>query len=120
MSRTLRVTATAAADITEVLARSEGEFGPSASGRCARLIAVAFDQLRAGEPPGSLARKELGPGVRTFHLRLCPVGGGASDRIRTPRHLIAYRAEARSVVVLRLLHERMDLPRQIPPVEEET
>ena len=114
MMRTLRVTVAAAADIVDVLDQSRQHFGASTRSRYARLIARALDQLRGGDPAGSLARPELGPEVRTFHLRLCRESGGA-DRVRNPRHLIAYTADAGQVVILRLLHERMDVPRHVPP-----
>jgi toxin ParE1/3/4 len=65
-----RLTDAAEADIIDILAWSETQFGNAARTRHERLIVTALLDI-AGEParPGSLARPELGADVRSWHLR---------------------------------------------------
>lgn len=113
-----RVTASAQADIIDILAHTEAQFGEAARLRYERLIATAIRDI-AGDPtrPGTLDREELGSDARTWHLR------SSRERARTeagivrrPRHLLLFRIEADGLVVIgRVLHDAMELERHRPP-----
>jgi toxin ParE1/3/4 len=111
-----RLTEAAEADIVDILAWSEVQFGAAARVRYERLVVtalidVAVDPLR----PGSRARPELGLDVRTWHLR------GSRDRVKglyglvqRPRHFLLYRpADAALIVIGRVLHDAMEPERHL-------
>jgi toxin ParE1/3/4 len=112
-----RLTASAQADIIDVLARTEAQFGEAARLRYERLIVTGIRDI-AGDParPGTLEREELGANARTWHLR------GSRERARTasgivkrPRHLLLFRTEADGMTVIgRILHDAMELDRHLP------
>ena len=112
MSRTLVLTEAARDDIAAILHASAQAFGKLAYERYAALLATGLSDLRRDPTrPGSADRPELGAGLRTYHLRNCRKRAGASgSRVGAPRHLLAYRIEgADQVVVLRVLHDAMEL-----------
>lgn len=112
-----RVTASAQADIIEILSRTEEQFGEAGRLRYERLIVTAIRDI-AGNPtrPGTWDREELGRDARTWHLR------GSRERarmesgiVRRPRHLLLFRVEAEGLVVIgRVLHDAMELDRHLP------
>jgi toxin ParE1/3/4 len=111
-----RLSRAAESDIVEILAWSEAEFGAAARRRYEHLITVALLDI-ASDParPGSLPRPELGPGVRSWHLRAsrerARTPGGA---VRQPRHFVIYRlTETGEIAVGRVLHDAMELWRHI-------
>lgn len=112
-----RLSDAAQGDIVSILAWTHEQFGEAARVRYESLIVTALRDV-ASQPdrPGSLARPELGAGVRTWHLRLSRVhvtpGMGA---VRRPRHFVVYRSEPALVVVGRLLHDAMELARHLGP-----
>jgi len=77
------------------------------------LIKVAIRDIREDPSrPTTQARDELVYGVRSYHVRLCK--HRVSPRIGNPRHLIFYTITPDDyVLVLRVLHERMDFKRHI-------
>lgn len=85
-------------------------FGREAARRYERLITRALrDITRADDPPGSKPL-EADPEIRLYHLQnsRARVEG---KTVAEPRHLLVYRHDTpRSIVVLRLLHDMMDLP----------
>jgi toxin ParE1/3/4 len=111
-----RLTESAEADIVDILAWSEMQFGGAARIRYERLIITALIDV-ATDParPGSLARPELGPDVRSWHLR------GSRDRARglnglvqRPRHFLIYRpVKAGLIAIGRVLHDAMELERHL-------
>ncbi len=111
-----RLTGAAEADIVEILAWSDVQFGPAARLRYERLIVTALVDI-ASDPvrPGSLARPELGTDVRSWHLR------GSRDRAKgpdggvlRPRHFLIYRPIDRAMIVIgRVLHDSMELERRL-------
>ena len=114
----LRFTAIAKADIADVLDVSFDNFGPLSRRRYEALIATALDDLELDPAPfGSTQRPDLGPGIRTYHLRYSQKRGRTADGVvRTPRHLLVYKEPRPGLVlVLRLLHDSMELERHIPP-----
>lgn len=112
-----RLSQAAQEDLLTILAWTHEQFGEAARRRYESLIVAALrDVATQPDRPGSLARPELGEGVRSWHLRLSRghVEGGA-DVVRRPRHFLVYRAEAARVVVGRVLHDAMELARHLDP-----
>jgi toxin ParE1/3/4 len=114
----LRLTGPAKRDIASILDWNAEHFGDAGRRRYEALIEtalrdVATEPLRRGSrelPPA------FGQGYRMHHLRL------SRDRARTagsgvgvPRHLLVYRVvPPEMVVILRVLHDSMDLLRHLP------
>jgi toxin ParE1/3/4 len=103
-----RLTHAADRDIERILEESAQRFGPSQRDRYAQLIEAAAE-LVAAEPerPGSRPRRELGDGVRSFHVELAARRRGAAS------HLLYYVGatwddDSQGVVILRVLHEAME------------
>jgi toxin ParE1/3/4 len=108
-----RLSASAQADLIDILAWTHERFGGAARERYGALIVTALRDI-AAEPdrPGSKERPELGKGVRSWHLQL------SRERARTPsgivlrpRHFLIYRQEDDLIVVGRVLHDAMELAR---------
>ena len=77
----------------------------------AALRDIAADPLRGG----SVARPELGSGVRSYHLVHSRHRVDADGRVRRPRHVVLYRTMRPELIgVGRVLHDGMDLPRHAP------
>ena len=112
-----RLSDAAQADIGQILGWTHEQFGEPARLRYQSLIVAALRDL-ATDPdrPGSIDRPELGSGVRTWHLRLsrhhADVGAGI---VRRPRHFLVYRIESNLLVVGRVLHDAMELERNLDP-----
>lgn len=99
------VTGPARADLQSLLRWTEGRFGPRKGADHAAAVQEKLLHLRGGPEP-------LGSGVaqpgRT-DLRKLPLG-------RRYRHLLIYRAlPDRRILILRILHDSMDLARHLPP-----
>ena len=112
-----RLSEAAQGDVLDVLAWTHEQFGEAARLRYESLIVAALRDV-ASQPdrPGSLARPELGAGVRSWHLRLSREHMGTSvGVVRRPRHFIVYRFEPGLVVVGRVLHDAMELARHLGP-----
>jgi toxin ParE1/3/4 len=112
-----RLSEAAQGDIVDVLAWTHERFGEPARLRYESLIVAALrDVATAPERPGSLARPELGAGVRSWHLRLsrAQVEPGVNV-VRRPRHFLVYRFEPGRVEVGRLLHDAMELAQHLDP-----
>ncbi len=101
-------------DIKAALAWSAEHFGLAARQRYQKLLSVVLSEIAANpelthsqEPPG------LQPGIRLYHLKhsrtRAPVG---SQVVRKPRHFIAYKILGDDVLIVRVLHVRMDITRQ--------
>jgi toxin ParE1/3/4 len=101
----------AQADIVNALTWTTQRFGVVAQKRYEQLLSSAFVALLS-EPAriGSIARPELGDGVRSFHLRYART----QSSVGRPRHLILYRVgNAGTVEVGRVLHDAMELDRHV-------
>ena len=107
----------ARADIVDLLALTEANFGGIARLRYERLLATAVQDI-AAEPDriGSVPRPVLGQGVRSYHLR------HSRERARTehgivlrPRHLLLYRHLRTNLIGIgRVLHDAMEIDRHLP------
>ena len=107
----------AQADVVGILAWTHEQFGESARLRYERLIIAALrDVATQPDRPGSIPRPELGVGVRSWHLRLSrthvAAGAGVVGR---PRHFLVYRPDDHVLVVGRILHDAMELARNLDP-----
>jgi len=92
-------------DLEEVLRTSFERWGEAGRARYQALLEAAVDQLVADpERVISLDRRDLAPGLRSVHLR--HVGGGHG--VKQPVHIIYYRKARASLVIVRVLHERME------------
>lgn len=112
-----RLSDAAQADVIDILAWTQDQFGDAARLRYEGLIVAALRDV-ATQPDrlGSIERPELGAGVRSWHLRLSRdhVGTGA-EIVRRPRHFLIYRVEPALLVVGRLLHDAMELAQHLDP-----
>lgn len=113
----IRISATAEADVISMLVWTKDRFGDIARRRYEALLVTALrDVAFDPERPGSAARPELGPAIRSYHLRHSRERAGAPEGIvRTPRHLLLYRAMVPNIVgVGRVLHDAMEVERHLP------
>jgi toxin ParE1/3/4 len=110
----VRLTLRANQDVAAILRRSHSEFGREARARYAALFRAAFKDL-GNDPsrPGVREDLELGQSVRFYHLRHSRLKASPSRRIGSPRHYIVFRIDIDEVVVLRVLHDAMDLPSRL-------
>ena len=110
-----RLSESAQADVLNILAWTHEQFGEVARLHYENLLVAAFrDVATQPDRPGSIARPELGKGVRSWHLRLSRdhVATGA-ELVRRPRHFLVYRLEPAALVVGRVLHDAMELARHL-------
>lgn len=95
-------------DFDEIIRTSAGAFGDAAAHRYRLLIqqAVADILARPQRPavPGMPNELRLYP-IRQSRLRV-PV----PDRVGQPRHVLVYRFGADHLEIVRILHDRMDIP----------
>ncbi len=105
----LVVTQNAKLDIDDILAQSEGLFGSRAAALYRRLIDHALNNL-AGDPSRNGVSREPGlpEAVNFYPLRVANYGLARDERVSRPRHVLAFRYDAEAVVLLRVLHDRMD------------
>jgi toxin ParE1/3/4 len=103
-------------DVDGILWETVRRFGPRQRRRYAALINAAMGLVaEAPERPGSRPRGELGSDVRSFHVERAGKRRGAAA------HVLFYRIEQQhahgsaDILVLRVLHERMDPARHIGP-----
>jgi plasmid stabilization system protein ParE len=102
----LILTNAAKTDIRRILRSTRAQFGPLQVPRYRALIAEARKNLR--ENPGLGHHHEgLPPEGRLFHI---------SQRGRPASHFFAYYvdASAQAVVVVRVVHDAMEIPRHWP------
>ena len=101
-----------------MFAWTEDRFGHTACRRYQALLITALRDIASDpERSGSTARPELGPAIRSYHLRHSRERAGAlGGMVRTPRHLLLYRMVMPDVVgVGRVLHDAMELERHLRP-----
>lgn len=112
-----RLSEAAQGDVVNILAWTDEQFVEAARLRYESLIVAALrDVATQPDRPGSLARPELGSGVRSWHLRLSRdhIRPGA-EVVRRPRHFLVYRFEPALIVVGRVLHDALELARHMDP-----
>lgn len=110
----VRLTAAAEADFQDILRWTLDHFGGAQALVYAETLATALESLAAGPTViGARARDDIAKGLFTLHV---------ARRGRKGRHFVMFRLghdRGREVIeVLRLLHDAMDLPRHLPPIDE--
>ena len=110
----VRIAAAAEADFQDLLRWTVEHFGETQARVYAQTLSMALEALAPGPTAaGARARDEIAKGVFTLHV---------ARNGRKGRHFVLFRIgrnEGREVIdVLRLLHDAMDLPRHVPPVDE--
>jgi toxin ParE1/3/4 len=112
-----RLSDAAQVDVINILAWTDEQFGEAARLRYESLLVAALrDVAMQPDRPGSIARPELGAGVRSWHLRQSRDRVAAvAGVVRRPRHFLVYRFEPALLVVGRVLHDAMELPRHLDP-----
>ena len=98
--------ASAEADYRNILRWTAEQFGTQQARRYARTPECAIAELtERPDVPGSRERPDIGPGIRVLHV---------ARHGRRGRHFLLYRIssdeELLLIDVLRVLHDRMDLP----------
>ena len=100
---TVRLTDTAAADFDNILRWTADHFGAGQAASYGKLLAASLSRLERGPAiAGARQRDEIGAGLRTLHVG------------RRGRHIILFRIGSvpdRTIDVLRILHDAMDLAR---------
>jgi toxin ParE1/3/4 len=107
----------AQSDIREVLIWSQDRFGERAAARYRDLLKQAIRDIAAdSERPGSQDRRELAPGVRTYHLFFSRDRASTElGTVKKPRHFLVYRRRGEAVIdVVRVLHDSRELERHLP------
>lgn len=106
----VRLGAVAELDFANILKWTTETFGPRQARIYRETLMQAVGELANGpDVPGSRARDEIMPGLRSLHV---------ARRGRRGRHFLLYRAaEGRIIEIGRILHDQMDLQRHLPPGE---
>lgn len=104
---TVRLGQQAEQDYLQVIHWTKTNFGNSQAKAYAETLSLTVQDLMSGpEIAGTKARDGIGPGIRTLHI--ARIG-------RKGRHFVVFRAGPEHVIdVLRILHDSMDLPRNLP------
>lgn len=112
----IRLAATAEADLAELLRWTDEQFSERQMLVYSELFAATLEELAIGGPTtlGAKARDEIAKGLFTLHV---------ARRGRKGRHFLLFRVSRgdraiRALDVLRVLHDAMDLPHQVPPADE--
>lgn len=109
--RPLRLSIAAERDLTIIFADSEERFGAAAADRYRRLVSAALQDLRADADRAGVKRLESG--ARVYHLRHGRRRLPPGRTVTRPRHLLAFRIVDDQIVILRVLHDAMDLPEHL-------
>ena len=106
--RPLTLSVAATRDLNVILYASAEQFGEAVANRYRRLISAALRDLRADDTrPGV---QLLSTGARLYHLRHSRRRVTRGRIVSRPRHLLVFRIADGEIVVLRVLHDAMDLP----------
>ncbi len=102
-------------DITNVLKWTVEEFGEGASHRYKALISTAITEIEANPYLDfSYDLQGLQANVRLYHLKHSRDRAAVKGRtVKQPRHFVAYQVDGDDTVIVRVLHERMQLVQQL-------
>lgn len=106
---TVRLVAASEQDFLDIVKKSARDFGPLQAETYAQTLALAIDALRDDGPQtiGARERPEIRHGIFTLH---------AARHKRKASHFLVFQTVApRTVEILRILHDRMDLARHVEP-----
>jgi toxin ParE1/3/4 len=109
----VRLGAAAELDFANILKWTADNFGARQSRIYQNSLVQAIGELSGGpDVAGSKARDDIMKGLRTLHI---------ARHGRRGSHFLIYRsATGRTIEIVRILHDRMDLQRHVPPVDEES
>ncbi|UTD26062.1 type II toxin-antitoxin system RelE/ParE family toxin [Bradyrhizobium sp. WD16] len=109
----VRLGAAAELDFANVLKWTAENFGARQSRVYRETLVQAIGGLAEGpDVVGSKARDEIMPGLRTLHV-------ARHGRCRS--HFLMYRAApGRTIEIVRILHDGMDLQRHVPSARDES
>ena len=110
----VRLGAAAELDLANVLKWTTENFGARQSRVYRDTLVQAIGELAGGpDVAGSKIRDDVMAGLRTLHV---------ARRGRRGRHFLMYRVVAarRTIEIIRILHDRMDLPRHLPSATDES
>lgn len=112
--RDVALTPPAREALKAILRHSRQRFGPEARRRYRLLFEQAFQDL-ADDPEraGVRAAGARDASIRLYAVRHAQARVAAPDRVANPSHVIAFRFDDERVEIVRLLHERMDLPTRL-------
>lgn len=107
-----RLTTAANRDVVEILAYTEANFGQALRRHYQAAIAQSLMDICADpNRRGVVELNELAGGLLTYHFRH---NARTKLQIRNPRHLLVFRfAGPGLLLVVRVLHENMDIARHI-------
>lgn len=113
MPRPLRLSDDAKADMEDIWVWTAEKYDVEQADRYQKLLNQALDDIRIEpERPSSRERPELGKRVRSYAIDLSKERSGTG--IKSPRHVVFYTlAYEDTVVVLRILHDRMEPGRYV-------
>jgi toxin ParE1/3/4 len=108
----IRLGAAAELDFANILKWTTETFGPRQARIYRDTLMQAIGELANGpDVPGSRARDEIMPGLRSLHV---------ARHGRRGRHFLLYRAaEGQIIEIGRILHDQMDLPRHLLPSSDD-
>jgi toxin ParE1/3/4 len=95
-------------DLANIASWTAETFGVKQAEAYIEAILDTIDELSNGEPAGSKARDEIAVGVRTLHM---------TKRGRRGRHLLVYKVAPDLLMIIRILHDSMEVSRHVPDVE---
>ncbi|HKV15023.1 MAG TPA: type II toxin-antitoxin system RelE/ParE family toxin [Reyranella sp.] len=109
----VRLGAAAELDFANVLKWTTENFGARQSRAYRDALVRAIAELADGpDLPGAKTRDEIMPGLRTLHI---------ARHGRRGSHFLMYRSTPeRTIEIIRILHEGMDLQRHIPSARDES
>lgn len=104
----VRLSPSSQRDLAGILQYTAENFGSRQEGIYRKTVTMALTALRAGpDLRDSVRRDEIAAGHWSLHI---------ARKGRRGRHLILYReGPARTIEVVRILHDAMDLARHLPP-----
>lgn len=110
---TVRLADQAELDFLDIATWTAENFGSRQADEYSETVMLAIEALTDGpEILGAKVREDIGPGICTLHV---------ARQGRKGRHFVIFRkAEERTIDVLRLLHDSMDLARHISDGNDHT
>ena len=106
---TVQLSAAAEVDFDAILLWTSQQFGPRQARAYASRLSAAIARLEHGPAiPGARRREEIAAGLSSLHVG------------RRGRHIILFKVgkeRSRTLDVLRILHDAMDLARHVPTEE---
>lgn len=111
----LRYFPAARKDIKDALKWSAENFGEVACQRYKKLLGVAIAEITTNpELPHSYLLRGLQPGVRLYHLKHSRTRAAlAGQLVKKPRHFVSYAVIGSDTVIVRVLHDSMEITRQL-------